>query len=169
MRYAIEIPDGLSLLAHWDPDARIVGLAEVAEADRPPVNVVHTSFQLMVAIGLALLGLAAWLAVAWWRRRDIPRSPWFLRGAAAAGVASAVAVEAGWVTTEVGRQPWIVWDVMRTADAATPVPGLLAGLLVLAAVYTTLTVATVYTLRRLARVPVPVAPQERDVKQYKVV
>jgi cytochrome d ubiquinol oxidase subunit I len=169
MRYAVEIPRALSLLAHWDPDARVLGLAEVATADRPPVTVVHLAFQLMVAIGSALLGLAAWFALAWWRRRELPRSPWFLRGAALAGVASAVAVEAGWVTTEVGRQPWIVWETMRTAEAVTPVPGLLAGLLAVTAVYAALTVATAYTLRRLARIPVPAAPQEPDVEQYKVV
>jgi cytochrome d ubiquinol oxidase subunit I len=169
MRYALEVPNALSLLAHWDPNAVVTGLADVAEADRPPVNVVHIAFQLMVAIGLALLGLAAWFAAAWWRRRDLPHSVWFLRAAASAGVASAVAVEAGWVTTEVGRQPWAVWKVMRTAEAVTPVPGLLAGLLAVATVYVALTIATVYALRRLARVPVPVAPQESDAEQYKVV
>jgi cytochrome bd ubiquinol oxidase subunit I len=158
MRYALEIPNGLSLLAHWDPHARIIGLEEFAPADRAPVNVVHWSFQLMVGIGLAMVGLAVWFAIAWWRRRELPRSRWFLRAAAASGVAAALAVEFGWITTEVGRQPWIVWGHLRTADAVNPAPGLTVGLIVVTVVYVLLTVGTVFVLRRLARAPL--APQE---------
>jgi cytochrome bd ubiquinol oxidase subunit I len=169
LRYTIEIPYGLSLLAHWDPHAEIAGLDQVPAADRPPVTVVHWAFQLMVASGLALLGLAAWFALAWWRRHDLPRSRWFLRAAALAGAAAVLALEAGWVTTEVGRQPWIVWGVMRTSEAVSGAPGLRYGLYLLLAVYALLTFATVYVLRRLARVPVPAAPQERDVRAARVV
>ncbi|MEV1169173.1 cytochrome ubiquinol oxidase subunit I [Nonomuraea sp. NPDC049784] len=170
MRYALEIPYGLSLLAHWDPNAEIHGLEEVPSADRPPVNVVHWAFQIMVALGFALLALAAWLALEWRRRRDLPRSPWFLRAAAVSGVAAVLALEAGWVVTEVGRQPWIVFRVLRTSQAVNPAPGLVYGFVLVTVVYLLLTVATVYVLRRLARdVPVPVAPQERDVSGYKVV
>ena len=168
LRYAIEIPFGLSLLAHWDPDAEIIGLDRVPPADRPPVTVVHLAFQLMVVAGLALLGLGGWFALAWWRRRDLPRSRWFLRAAALSGVAAVLALEAGWVTTEVGRQPWIVYGVMRTSEAVSSAPGLRFGLYLLLVVYGVLTVATVFVLRRLARVPVPVAPQERDVDAYTV-
>nr|WP_255429980.1 cytochrome ubiquinol oxidase subunit I [Streptomonospora sp. PA3] len=170
LRYSLEIPNGLSLLAHWDPGAEITGLEEFPEADRPPVNVVHWAFQIMVGLGFALLALAVWLAAAWWRRRDLPRSPWFLRAAALSGVAAVVALEAGWVVTEVGRQPWIVYGVMRTSEAVNPAPGLVYGFAGVSAVYAVLTVATVYVLRRLAREkPVPVAPQERDVTDYGVV
>jgi len=102
LRYAVEIPYGLSLLAHWDPNAEIVGLNDVPADQRPRVNVVHLSFQTMVAAGSVLLGLAGWFALAWWRRRDLPRSPWFLRAAALSGVTEVVALEAGWVTTEGG-------------------------------------------------------------------
>jgi cytochrome d ubiquinol oxidase subunit I len=169
LRYAIEIPYGLSLLAHWDPHAEIAGLDRVPVADRPPVTVVHWAFQLMVTSGLAMLALAGWFALAWWRRRDLPRSRWFLRAAALAGAAAVLALEAGWVTTEVGRQPWIVWGVMRTSEAVSNAPGLRYGLYLLLAVYTALTVATVYVLRRLARVPVPAVPQEADVRAFPVV
>ncbi|MFD0686262.1 cytochrome ubiquinol oxidase subunit I [Actinomadura fibrosa] len=170
LRYAAEVPNGLSLLAHWDPNAEITGLETVPAADRPPVNAVHLAFQTMVGLGFALLALGLWLGLSWWRRRDLPRTPWFLRASALSGVAAVVALESGWVVTEVGRQPWIVYGHLRTADAVNPAPGLVWGFLLVAAVYAVLTVASVYVLRRLARSrPVPVAPQESDVTDYKVV
>jgi cytochrome d ubiquinol oxidase subunit I len=170
MRYAVEIPDGLSLLAHGSPDAEIAGLDRVPAADQPPVNIVHWAFQIMVGMGLLLLALAIWLGWAWLRRRDLPRTRWFLRAAGISGVAAVLALEAGWVVTEVGRQPWIVYGVLRTRDAVNPAPGLVYGFVLVAAVYVVLTVATVYVLRRMARdKPVPVAPQERDVTDYRVV
>jgi cytochrome d ubiquinol oxidase subunit I len=167
LRYAIAIPDALSLLAHWDPSAEVRGLAEVPPDERPPVNPVHLSFQLMVAAGFFLLALGGWAALAWWRRRDLPRSRLFLWGGALSGIAAVAALEAGWVTTEVGRQPWIAYGVMRTADAVNPAPGIRLLFLAALAVYLVLTVASVYVLRRLAgRGPeapdgsVPAAPQE---------
>jgi cytochrome bd ubiquinol oxidase subunit I len=160
LRYALEIPNALSLLAHWDPDAVVLGLDQAPRELQPPVNVVHWSFQTMVGIGFALVALGAWLAWSWWRRRDLPGSPWFLRAAVVAGPAAALALEAGWVVTEVGRQPWVVYGVLLTRDAVNPHPGLVAGVLTVLAVYAVMTVATVAVLRRLARRG-PVAPQER--------
>ncbi|MGH7749056.1 MAG: cytochrome ubiquinol oxidase subunit I, partial [Candidatus Dormibacteria bacterium] len=119
---------------------------------RPPVNVVHLAFDLMVGIGVGLLALGGWLGFTWWRRGTLPRSPWVLRAAVLAGPAAVAAMEAGWVTTEVGRQPWIVYRVLRTADAVNTAPGLPIGLFVLIAVYTVITVCTVYVLRRLGPV-----------------
>ncbi|GIH24001.1 cytochrome ubiquinol oxidase subunit I [Acrocarpospora phusangensis] len=169
LRWALEIPNGLSLLAHWDPDAEIVGLNETPPADRPPVNVVHWAFQIMVAMGLALLALAVWAAVSWWRHREMPRSAWFLRASALSGLAAVLALEAGWVVTEVGRQPWIVYGVLRTRDAVNPAPGLVWGFVLVSVIYVALTVASVYVLRLLARGrPVPAAPQESDVTGYPV-
>ena len=161
MRYAIRIPDGLSLLVGYRPGAVVQGFDAVPPADRPPVNPVHLSFQTMVTIGFGLLVLGAWLALSWWRRRDLPRSRWFLRFAAVAGIASVVALETGWVTTEVGRQPWVVWQQQRTADAVNPAPGLWAGLVGVLVVYVVLTVATVYVLNRL-RTGRAGAPQEAE-------
>jgi cytochrome d ubiquinol oxidase subunit I len=167
MRYAIEIPDGLSLLAHGDPNARIMGLDELPAADRPPVNIVHLSFQTMVGCGFALLAAAAWFAYAWKRKKLF--GTWFLRAAALCGPAAVVALEAGWTTTETGRQPWIVYNLVRTHDAVNPAPGLLWGLVFVIIVYSGLTVASVYVLRRLARdKPIPVAPQEADVEGFPV-
>lgn len=122
IRYALEIPYGLSLLAQGDPQAHVIGLDTVPPDRWPPVNVVHLSFQLMVAIGLGLLALALWWALAWWRRRRPPHSTWFYRATALSGVAAVGAVEAGWIVTEVGRQPWIVYGVQRTATPSTQRP-----------------------------------------------
>jgi cytochrome d ubiquinol oxidase subunit I len=169
MRYAIEIPNGLSLLAHWDPEAQIIGLDQVPVADRPPVNVVHLSFQVMVGAGFAMLAVAIWFAYLRKRKRDLTGNRWFLRAAALCGPAAVLALEAGWTTTEVGRQPWVVYGILRTQDAVNPAPGLRLGLLVILLVYAGLTVATVFVLRRLARDrPVPVAPQEHDVEEFPV-
>src|SRR6202011_3119889 len=115
----IRIPKALSILAFHDPNAIVRGLDQVPPADRPPVNVARMSVQLMAAIGLGMLGLGLWLLVAWHRRRDLPTSRWFLRAAVLSGPASVVALECGWAFTEVGRQPWIVWQVMRVRDAVT--------------------------------------------------
>ena len=165
---ALHIPDGLSLLVHLRPDGYIAGLDQVPPELRPPVPIVHLAFDTMVGIGFGLLALGLWLGYGWWRRRELPRSRWFLRAVALSGVAAVAAMEAGWVTTEVGRQPWIVYRVLRVDDAVNPAPGLGWGLVAVLAVYAVLTVATVYVLRRLARHPVPAAPQERDVTEYQV-
>ncbi|MFL6125361.1 cytochrome ubiquinol oxidase subunit I [Actinophytocola sp.] len=122
VRYGLEIPDVGSVLAGLDPATRIRGLDAVPARVRPPahlVNMVHLSFDVMVLTGFALLALAAWFGIAWWRRRDLPRSRWFLRATALAGVTSVVSLECGWIVTEVGRQPWIVVGHLLTRDAVT--------------------------------------------------
>ena len=151
VRFGIEVPDALSFLAFHHTNAVVQGLESVPADDRPPVNVVRIAFQTMVAIGTAMLGLGLWLLLAWWRRRGLPRSRWFYRLAILAGPASIVALEAGWVTTEVGRQPWIVYGVMRTRDAVSTASGLRYGYFLLILVYTALTIAAVRVLRRMAR------------------
>jgi cytochrome d ubiquinol oxidase subunit I len=125
----------------------------VPEADRPPVNIVRFAFQTMVGIGTALALLGVVFFVTWWRRRRLPRSPWFYRAVMAAGPLAFVALIAGWITTEVGRQPWIVYNVMRTAQAVTDAKGLAAGYAFLIIVYVALGSAVAWLLRRLARRP----------------
>jgi len=147
-RWAIEIPYGLSLLAFHDPRAEVRGLKEFPRADRPPVAVVHTAFQVMVGCGtvMAVTALAgAWL---YWRRRRLPDAPWYLRLVTLTGPLGFVAIEAGWTVTEVGRQPWIIHGVMRTADAVTPMPRLVIPLVTFTAVYLLLAVVVVVLLRR---------------------
>ncbi|GAA4064263.1 cytochrome ubiquinol oxidase subunit I [Actinomadura miaoliensis] len=165
MRYAIRIPNALSILVGYRPSTVVQGLDKVPVADRPPVNPVHLSFQLMVAIGFALLLLGIWLAIVWWRRRDLPRTRWFLWLTVLSGPAAVLALETGWITTEVGRQPWVVWQHQRTADAVNPAPGLWVGLIVVLAVYVVLTVTTVYVLNRLRSRRVT-APQEGWAEEY---
>jgi cytochrome d ubiquinol oxidase subunit I len=159
VKYGIPIPKLLSFLSFHDPGARVQGLDIVPERDRPPVNVVRFAFQTMVGIGtlLALLGVAV-IAVRV-RQRRLPETRWFYWAVAAAGPAAYVALVAGWVTTEVGRQPWVVYHVMRTEQAVTGAGGIRLGYAGLWVVYVLVGVAVVWILRRLARAPlnVPVA------------
>lgn len=164
VRYGLQIPRGLSLLAYHDPDAVVAGLDQVPPEERPPVAVVRPAFQAMVAAGFLLLALVAWFGLARWRgHRRLPESRWFWVGAVAAGPLAAAALEAGWIVTEVGRQPWIVFGLMRVDEAVTAAPGIRYGYLVLLAVYAALTVATVYVLRRLASGPVPEELAGREI------
>jgi cytochrome d ubiquinol oxidase subunit I len=149
----VKVPKGLSLLAQHDPDAEVVGLDSVPPEDRPPALPVQVAFQVMVGLGTGFVGLALWYALAWWRRRDLPRSRLFMLGAVLAGPGAVLALEAGWVVTEVGRQPWIVYGLVRTRDAVTHAQGIRYGYYALLLVYGALTAATVYVLRRLARLP----------------
>jgi cytochrome d ubiquinol oxidase subunit I len=150
LQFAIVLPHVLAFLAKGDPNATVVGLDSVPAADRPEaVTLIHLSFDTMVGIGFLLLGLGLWMLIRWIRRRGPPTSRWFLRAALVAGPGAVVAMECGWITTEVGRQPWIVYNVMRTSDAVNTAPGLYWGLVVLLIVYTGLTAVTLFVLRRI--------------------
>jgi cytochrome d ubiquinol oxidase subunit I len=157
VEYGIKIPRLLSFLAYHDFNARVEGLDTVPPDQRPPVNVVRFAFQTMVGIGslLALLGVAFVAARVRWKR--LPESVWFYRGLVLAGPLSLVALLAGWTVTEVGRQPWIVYRVMRTSEAVTGAGGIPVGYATLALVYAGLAVATGWILVRLARMPLPEA------------
>ncbi|HEY7521987.1 MAG TPA: cytochrome ubiquinol oxidase subunit I [Methylomirabilota bacterium] len=157
VRFAIHVPRGLSLLAHHDPDAVVIGLDRFPREDWPNVLAVHLGFQVMVACGMALLALAAWAAWLAWRRRRLPDGRWFLRALVAATPLGFVAIEAGWIVTEMGRQPWIIHGIMRTADAVTPMPGLVVPFATFTIVYLALSVILVVLLRRgfLETAPAP--------------
>jgi cytochrome d ubiquinol oxidase subunit I len=150
VKAGIRIPLMLSLLAEHRPNATIQGLEEVPEADRPPVNVVRTAFQVMVSIGtgLALLGVS--FVLTWWKRRRLPRSKWFWRAVLVSGPAALVALICGWVVTEVGRQPFVVYGVLRTREAVTDADGLQAAFFVMLAVYLGLAALVFWLLRRLS-------------------
>jgi cytochrome d ubiquinol oxidase subunit I len=168
LKYALHIPYGLSLLVDRDPNGTVVGLDSVEPQFRPPINVTHLSYDLMVGIGFGLVALAGWLAWAWWRRRDVPRTRWFLRAVAVSGIAAVTALEAGWVATEVGRQPWIVYQIQLTRDAVSTAPGLGYVFFGVVAVYVILTALTVYVLRRLAARHDTRAPQEIERDEVSV-
>jgi cytochrome bd ubiquinol oxidase subunit I len=148
-----EIPDLLSLLAFHNPNATVTGLDSVPPDDRPPVGIVRASFLTMVGIGTLLAALAAVYLYVRVRRRRLPESRWFWRATIAAGPLSIVALIAGWVTTEVGRQPWVVYGVMRTEDAVTGASGIPVGYATLAIVYAALLAGVIWVLRRLAARP----------------
>jgi cytochrome bd ubiquinol oxidase subunit I len=160
LHYSLEVPYGLSLLIHHDPSGVVPGLEEIPPENRPPVNVVHLAYNVMVGAGSALLALAAVFGFAWWKRRSWLENRWFLRAVALSGLAATAAMETGWITTEVGRQPWIVYGHMRTAEAVSPAPGLFLGLYAVVAIYAVLTVFTVWVLRRLAVTHDVAAPYE---------
>jgi cytochrome d ubiquinol oxidase subunit I len=172
VRFGLRIPSAASLLAGYSPKTTIKGLDAIPAGVRPKpelVDTVHLAFDTMVATGFALLGLAGWFAVGWWRRRDLPTSRWFLRAAAVAGAVSVVSLETGWIVTEVGRQPWTVVGLLLTRDAVTRSGNVwyffAATLVIFGAVGT----ATVLTLREMRRrwrpgndkgVTVPYGPPE---------
>ena len=148
----IGIPGLDSFLVGFSTDTKVIGLDTVPPDERPPANtLLHWAFDTMVGVATLLLGLVAWLGIAWWRRRDMPKSPWFLRATAVSGLAAIVALECGWIVTEVGRQPWIVYEVMRTEDAVTQAEGVWVSLAAVVILYTVLGVATVFVLRTMAR------------------
>jgi cytochrome d ubiquinol oxidase subunit I len=153
VKYGLRIPKLLSLLAYHDPNARVQGLDAVAPDRRPPVNVVRVAFQLMVGIGTLLALLGVGLIAVRVRRRRLPQSRWFYRALVLAGPLSVVALIAGWITTEVGRQPWVVYHVMLTRQAVTGASGIPVGYATLVAVYVLVAAAVVWVLRRLARAP----------------
>ena len=158
-RWALEIPYGLSLLAFHDPAAEVKGLTTVARTDRPPVAVVHLAFQTMVALGSAMAFVALWAGWAAWRRRELGAQRRLLGALALVTPFGFVATEAGWIVTEVGRQPWVVQGLMRTSDAVTPMPGLVVPMALFTLLYVGLGAIVVALITSLVRETRP----ERDL------
>jgi cytochrome d ubiquinol oxidase subunit I len=157
-RYALEIPHGLSLLAFHNPNAVVKGLDEFPQADWPQVAFVHISFQMMVGLGslLSLVALlAGWLA---WRRKPLAAHRAFLKLLVLCGPLGLLALEAGWFVTELGRQPWIIFGILRTKDAVTTVPHLQLPFFLVSALYCVL---GIIVIRLLAR-HVIADPENRD-------
>src|SRR3954462_10796349 len=170
----IGIPGFDSFLVGFSTDTQVTGLDTVPPDDRPPFNtMLHWAFDTMVGICSAMIALGAWFAFVWWRRRDIPKTKWFLRAVAVSGLAGIVALECGWIVTEVGRQPWVVYNVMRTEDAVTGASGVWGTFALVLGLYAVLGTALVTTLRGMAAGgresagydPVPYGPQSPPVEQ----
>jgi len=147
-RWAVEIPGALSFLAGRNFSAEVMGLKDVPKEDRPPVGITHWAFDIMVGIGSLLALVALWAGFAAWRIRGVPTSPRLLEALVICAPLGLVALEAGWVVTEVGRQPWVVRGYLRTADAVTPMPGLIGPFLVFSALYLFLGVVVIVLLKR---------------------
>ena len=146
--YALHIPRGLSFLLKGNPNAKVVGLEEFRQSDWPNVRIVHWSFDIMVASGMTMLALAVWSGGLWWKRRRLPDHPWLLRALVAAGPLGFVAIEAGWVVTEVGRQPWVIYGVTRTEAAVTPMPWIVVPFIIFTGLYVFLAYIVFFLLRR---------------------
>jgi len=149
--YGIEVPHLLSLLAFHDPNATVKGLEIVPAEDRPPVNVVRFAFQTMVGIGTLLSLISTVYMYVRFRLNRLPATPWFYRAIVMAGPLAVVALIAGWVTTEVGRQPWVVYGFMRTSEAVTGAKGIPIGYGTLVLAYLVLGTVASWLLLKLGR------------------
>jgi cytochrome d ubiquinol oxidase subunit I len=169
---AIGIPGLDSFLVGWSTDTKVTGLDQIPDDEEPPAHtLLHLSFDTMVGIGSALMGLALWFAFVWWKRRDIPQTPWFLRAVSISGAAAIVALWCGWIVTEVGRQPWIVQGYMRTSEAVTEAEGIWFSFALVLLLYAGLGTGAVLVLRAMSRrwrekgsedVQSPYAPQAEE-------
>jgi cytochrome d ubiquinol oxidase subunit I len=146
--YALEIPGGLSFLAHGDFNAEVIGLDQIPIDERPPTKVVHFAFQIMVGFGFLMMIIGMIYFLMRWRKWDYIHNKWWLRIVAIATPFGFIALEAGWTVTEVGRQPWIIYGVMKTKDALTPMPGIQYSLIVIVIVYLILTLTVIWLMKR---------------------
>lgn len=147
-RYSLDIPYLLSILAFADPHAEVKGLKDFPVEDRPPVAITHVAFQVMIGLG-TLMALTALIVIGvWWRKPEHLTHPRLLKLLIINGPAGVLAVQAGWIVTEVGRQPWVVHGYLRTADAVTPMPGVQYSLMLFTALYFLLGWVVVALLKR---------------------
>src|SRR3954454_23103156 len=152
VKAGIGIPDLDSYLVGFSADTKVTGLNQIPENERPPANtLLHLAFDTMVGIGSALLALGAWFAFVWWRRRDIPQTPWFLRFVALTGAGAILALWCGWIVTEVGRQPWIVYKQMRTSEAVTEAGGIWFTFGLVLLLYAAIGTIAILVLRAMSR------------------
>ncbi|OOG76381.1 cytochrome ubiquinol oxidase subunit I [Algoriphagus sp. A40] len=148
VNYALEIPGALSFLAHGDFDAEVIGLDQIPEEHHPPVMVTHFAFQIMVGLGMLLVGLSFLYFISLWKKKSWQVKRWFLWLFVAATPLGFIALESGWTVTEVGRQPWIIYEIMLTKDAVTPIPGIVYSFIVFTAIYISLAGIVTFLLYR---------------------
>lgn len=154
VNYAIEIPGALSFLAHGDFEKEVMGLDQFPEEHHPPVAVVHYAFQIMVGLGMVLVGLSLLYFISLWKKKKWHFQRWFLWLFVLATPLGFIALEAGWTVTEVGRQPWIIYEIMLTKDAVTPIPGIKYSFFIFTAIYVSLAGIVSFLLyRQIKAVP----------------
>lgn len=152
---AIEIPGALSFLAHGDFKAEVKGLDQIPENEQPPVAITHYAFQIMVGIGTLLLLVSLIYFFILIKKKSLTEKRWLLKLFVMAIPLGYIALEAGWVVTEVGRQPWIIYGIMRTKDAVTPMPGIAYSFYIFSAIYVSLSIIVTFLLyRQIKMVPV---------------
>jgi cytochrome d ubiquinol oxidase subunit I len=159
-RYAIEIPDGLSLLAFHNPHSTIRGLDDIPRKDWPNVPLVHISFQIMVGTGSILVLVALYSGWLLWRKPPLLNHRFFLKLLVLTGPLGFVALESGWMVTELGRQPWIIQGIMRTSAAGSPMPNLMIPFLIMSAAYLLLSVIVIWLF--VGHIIVSPTPEELD-------
>ncbi|MFN3997555.1 cytochrome ubiquinol oxidase subunit I [Algoriphagus sp.] len=152
VNYAIEIPGALSFLAHGDFNAEVIGLDQIPEEHHPPVMVTHFAFQIMVGLGMLLVGLSLLYFFSLWKKKSWQFKRWFLWLFVIATPLGFIALEAGWTVTEVGRQPWIIYEIMLTKDAVSPIPGIVYSLIVFTAIFISLAAIVTFLLYRQIKV-----------------
>ncbi len=150
--YAIKIPYALSFLAHGDFNAEVIGLDQIPDDEKPPVAVTHFAFQIMVGLGSLMMLIGFLYAFFSWRKSEMMNKKWWLMLLAASTPIGFIALEAGWTVTEVGRQPWIIYGIMKTKDALTPMPGVQYSFYMVVAVYVFLTFVVAWLMARQIRV-----------------
>jgi cytochrome d ubiquinol oxidase subunit I len=151
-KLGVKIPDLDSILVGFSPDTEVTGLDQIPDDDEPKnPTLLHLAFDTMVGIGTALLLLAAFFAWIAWRKRRLPETLWFWRAAAVSGIGAVIALECGWIVTEVGRQPFVVYGELRTADAVTHADGIWFTYIAALILYTALGITTILILRLMAR------------------
>lgn len=159
---AIEIPGALSFLAHGDFKAEVKGLDQIPENEHPPVAITHYAFQIMVGIGTLLLLVSLIYFFILFKKKPLTEKRWLLKLFVVAIPLGYIALEAGWVVTEVGRQPWIIYGIMRTKDAVTPMPGIAYSFYIFSAIYVSLSIIVTFLLyRQIKMVPVLYNKPER--------
>ena len=164
--FGAAIPAFDSILVGFNPHTKVIGWDSVPPSQRPPLDtLIHLSFDLMVGLGFFLLALAAWQGWWWWFHRRLLVTPWFLVPSAVSGVAAVAAMEAGWVVTEVGRQPWIVYRVLLVSQAVTPASGVPVTLGVILALYAILTVVSIGVPMVMSRRWRQGTPAEEEAEQ----
>jgi cytochrome d ubiquinol oxidase subunit I len=148
VKYGIEIPYLLSFLAHGDFNAEVTGLDKIPTDERPPVLVTHIAFEVMVGLGSLLMLIAVTYWYFRWRNPNGILRRWFLKILTYATPLGFIALEAGWVVTEVGRQPWIIQGIMKTKDALTPMPGLVYTFIITTLIYVILAILVAWLMGR---------------------
>jgi cytochrome bd ubiquinol oxidase subunit I len=149
---AIPIPDLDSFLVGFSADTKVTGLNSIPKDERPPANtLLHLAFDTMIGICTLMIALGLWVLWVWWKRRDFPKTPWFLRAVSVSGAAAVLALWCGWIVTEVGRQPWIVQGYMRTTEAVTPAHGLWFSFSAVLLLYAGIGTIAILILRRMSR------------------